>query len=259
MGVLAARLILRLINVHSRNLTIVFAGLSGYAERVGTQTWEESQRMLRLHEALVDPVFRKFGGRRIKQIAGTFLVSFESPTQAVLCAACLQDRVQSFDKTLPPEQQLRARVGIHLGEVRLAQGDVFGEPVNIAARIEASCGPGEVLFGESVWLSMNRAEVRAEDAGERTLKGVPEPVRVFRLLGALRTLPNLGPLPSADAVIAQSELSRHLKQAAQVALRRAEDSLPRMPDRLRVFVGAGLAAMLAVAAFFMLARLGALP
>ena len=246
--------------MHSRNLTVVFAGLCGYAERVGAQTWEESQRMLRLHEALVDPVFKKFGGRRIKQIAGTFLVVFESPTQAVLCAATLQERVKRFDATVPEEQQLRARVGIHLGDVRLSRGDVFGEPVNIAARIEALCGPGEVLLGESVWLSMNRAEVRAEDAGERALKGVPEPVRVFRLTGALRSLPDLGPLPSPDAAVVHGEFSRHLRDAAAVALRRAEDVLPRLPDRARVFVGAGLMAMLAVAAaFFALARLGGLP
>lgn len=246
--------------MHSRNLTVVFAGICGYAERVGAQTWEESQRMLRLHEALVDPVFRKFGGRRIKQIAGTFLVVFESPTQAALCAAALMDRVRRFDASLPPEQQLRARVGIHLGEVRLSRGDVFGEPVNIAARIEAQTGPGEVLLGESVFLSMNRAEVEVQDAGERVLKGVPEPVRVFRLLGALRPLPDLGPLPSPDTAVVQGELSRHLRETAQVAMRRMEDSLPRFPDRVRVFVGAGLVAMLAVAmAFFALARLGALP
>jgi serine/threonine-protein kinase len=242
--------------VQSRNLAIVFAGLCGYAERLGAQTWEESQRMLRLHEAVLDPVFRKFGGRRIKQIAGTFLVAFESPTQAVLCAASLQDRVRRFDEPLPEAQRLRVRVGIHLGEVRLAHGDVFGEPVNIAARIEAQAGPGEVLFGESVWLSMNRAEVRAEDAGERQLKGIPEPVRLHRLLGALRPLPDLGPLPAADAE-PPSELSRHLRDAASVAARRAHETLPA---RARVFIGAGLVAMLAVAAaFFALARMGALP
>ena len=246
-------------SVRSRNLTILFAGLCGYAERVSTQTWEESQRMLRRNEALVDPVFRKFGGRRIKQIAGTFLVAFDSPTQAVLCAAALQDRVQRFDEKLPEEQRLRPRVGIHLGEVRLVRGDVFGEPVNIAARIEAQCGPGEVLFGESVWLSMNRAEVRAEDKGEWPLKGIPEPVRIFRLQGALRPLPDLGPLPRADDTFEGGEFSRHLREAAEVAMRRAEDSLPGLPGRFRVFVGAGLMAMLAVAAMFALARLGALP
>jgi serine/threonine-protein kinase len=237
--------------VRSRNLAIVFAGLAGYAERLGAQTWEESQRMLRLHEALVAPVLRKFKGRRIKQIAGTFLVAFESPTQAVLCAAALQDRARRLE--------LDVRIGVHLGEVRMARGDVFGEAVNIAARLESACGPGEVLFGESVWLSMNRAEVHAEDAGEKRLKGVPEAVRVFRLTGTTAPLPDLGPLPSPERPEVHGELRRHLYDAAQIAMRRAEDALPRFPDRVRVFVGAGLAAMLAVAAFFALARLGALP
>ncbi len=244
----------------SRNLAIVFAGLCGYAERLGALTWEESQRMLRLHAALVDPAFRKFGGRRIKQIGGTFLVAFDSPTQAVLCAAALRDRVRRFDEAVPPEQRLQARVGIHLGEVRIARGDVFGEPVNIASRIEALAGPGEVLFGESVWLSMNRAEVRAEDTGERRLKGVPEPIRVFRLAGALSDLPDLGPLPSPEGEEMNGEVSRHLRAAARAAAHKAEEALPALPDKIRVFVGAGLAAMMAVAAaFFALARLGALP
>lgn len=246
--------------MESRNLTIVFAGLCGYADRLGALTWEESQRMLRIHEALVDPAFRRFGGRRIKQTGGTFLVAFDSPTQAVLCASALRERVRRFDEGVPPERRLQARVGIHLGEVRIDRGDVFGEPVNIASRIEALAGPGEVLFGESVWLSMNRAEVRAEDAGERQLKGVPEPIRVFRLLGALSRLPELGPLPSPDGAQVHGEISRHLRAAAQAAARQAEDVLPKLPDKVRVFVGAGLAAMMAVAtAFFALARLGALP
>ena len=121
---------------------------------------------------------------------------------------------------------------------------------------------------------MNRAEVHADDAGERRLKGVPEPVRVFRLLSALKPLPDLGPLPSPDRPEVRGELRRHLFDAAQVAIRKAENVLGRsvtgdtmagqaprdgVPGAVRVFVGAGLAAMLAVAAFFALARLGALP
>jgi len=238
--------------MRSRNLVVVFAGLCDYAERVGAQTWEESQRMLRLHEAVLMPAFRKFRGRRVKQIGGMFLYPFDAPTDAVLAAALLQERARRLE--------LQARVGIHLGEVRLERGDVFGEPVNIAARIEATAAPGEVLFGESVWLSMNRAEVRAEDKGDHELRGVPEKVRLFRLLGPERPLPQLGPLPSLDKIQLRAEVTRHLQEAAQAALRRAEDAMPRLPDRARVFVGAGLAAMLAVAAaFFALARLGALP
>src|SRR5438105_1567133 len=229
-----------LMPMRSRNLTVVFAGLCRYAERLGAQTWEESQRMPRMHEAVLVPAFKRFRGRRVKQIGGMFLYIFESPTEAVLASALLQKRAEGL--------QLQARVGIHLGEVRLDRSDVFGEPVNIASRIEAVAGPSEVLFGESVWLSMNRAEVRAEDAGGRELKGIPEKVRVFRLLGTERPLPDLGPLPSPEKIEVRGEISRHLQEAAQAALRRAEEALPRLPDRARVFVGAGLAAMLAVAA-----------
>ena len=99
-------------------------------------------------------------------------------------------------------------------------------------------------------------------------------MRVFRLLSALKPLPDLGPLPSPERPQVRGELRRHLFDAAQVAMRRAEDVLGRrvtgdtmagqaprdgVPGAVRVFVGAGLAAMLAVAAFFALARLGALP
>jgi len=89
---------------------------------------------------------------------------------------------------------------------------------------------------------------------------VPEPIRVFRLLDTLAPLPQLGPLPPPDGNEGRGEVSRHLRAAAQAAARQAEEVLPRLPDKLRVFIGAGLAAMMAVAtAFFALARLGALP
>ena len=84
--------------MRTRNLAIVFTSIVGYAERVGRQTYDQSQRMLRVYDELVRPVLRAFGGRRVKSIGGTFLVAFESPTQAVLCGAALQDRVWQFNQ-----------------------------------------------------------------------------------------------------------------------------------------------------------------
>jgi len=151
-----------------------------------------------------------------------------------------------------------------LGEVRIEHGDVFGDAVNIAARIEAQAGPGEVLFGESVWLSMNRAGVRAEDLGPREFKGVPEPVRVFRLQRvrlprgvdeALRELPSPERLEEA-----QSEVRGHLRDAMQAAMLRLEEVFPNVADRARLLLGAGLAAMAAiVVAVLLLIRLGGRP
>src|SRR2546428_1418024 len=80
---------------------------------------------------------------------------------------------------------------------------------------------------------------------ERRLKGVTEPIRVCRLLDTLTPLPQLGPLPPPDGNEAGGEVSRHLRAAAQAAARQAEEVLPGVPDKLRVFIGAGLPAIMA--------------
>ncbi|HWE23817.1 MAG TPA: adenylate/guanylate cyclase domain-containing protein, partial [Myxococcales bacterium] len=164
--------------MRTANLAIVFTDIVGYADRLSRQTYEQSQRMLRLHEALVLPVFRAYRGRRVKSIGGTLLVTFESPTDAILCASAVQDRIWEWNKGVPEWDRIKVRVGVNVGEVRLEKGDVFGEPVNIAARVLGLADAGEVLFTESIWLSMNRNEIEADDGGYQELKGVPEPVRV---------------------------------------------------------------------------------
>lgn len=206
--------------MRSRNLAIVFTSIVGYAERIGRQTYEQTQHMLGEHARLLEPVFKEFGGRRVKVIGGTFLVAFELPTQAVLCAAAVQRAVAAFNARAVEAQRLQIRAGLNLGEVRLERGDVFGEAVNVAARVEALGAAGEVLFTEALWLSMNRAGVQAADLGARLLRGVPEPVRIFRLDGVSAALPEVAP--------------------------RA------LPHPLGVALGAGVAAMIAVGAALLL-------
>lgn len=177
--------------MRSRNLAIVFTSIVGYPERIGRQTYEQTQRMLGDHARLLEPVFKQYGGRRIKVIGGTFLVSFELPSQALLCAAALQRAVTDFNARTLEKERLQIRAGINLGDVRLERGDVFGDAVNVAARVEAQGSAGEVLFTEALWLSVNRAEVRATELGPRALRGVPEPVRLFRLDGVTAATPSL--------------------------------------------------------------------
>src|SRR5438128_1587886 len=147
--------------MRTSNLAIVFTDIVGYAVRLSRQPYEQSQRMLRLHEELVLPVFRAYRGRRVKSIGGTLLVTFESPTDAVLCASAVQDRIWEWNKGVPEWDRIKVRVGVNVGEVRLEKGDVFGEPVNIAARVLGLADAGEVLFTEAIWLSMNRNEIEA--------------------------------------------------------------------------------------------------
>lgn len=163
------------------NLAIVFTDIKGFTERTSRQTLKQNERLLQMHSALLTPLFRACGGRIIKSIGDAFLVTFESPTQAVLCGAAIQDRLWQHNRTTAEAERLEVRVAINVGEVRLESGDVFGEPVNIAARVEGIAEAGEVYFTEAVYLSMNKADVPAEEVGAFELKGIPGKVRVFRV------------------------------------------------------------------------------
>jgi class 3 adenylate cyclase len=163
------------------NLAIVFTDIKGFTERTSRQTLEENQRLLRTHHNLLAPVFKAFGGRIIKSIGDAFLVTFESPTQAVLSGMAIQDRLWQYNRGAPEAERLDVRVAINVGEVRLESNDVFGEPVNIAARVESIAEAGEVYFTEAVYLAMNKAEVPSQEVGSFELKGIPGKIRVFHV------------------------------------------------------------------------------
>ncbi|MDP3501931.1 MAG: adenylate/guanylate cyclase domain-containing protein [Myxococcales bacterium] len=163
------------------NLAIVFTDIKGFTERTGGQTLEENQRSLATHNALLGPLFKAFGGRVVKMIGDAFLVTFESPTSAVLAGVAIQDKLWQHNRGVPEGQRLDVRVAINVGEVRIEDGDVFGEPVNIAARVEGIAEAGEVTFTEAVHLAMNRAEVPAEVVGEFELKGIRGKVKVYKV------------------------------------------------------------------------------
>ncbi|MGI5860521.1 MAG: adenylate/guanylate cyclase domain-containing protein [Myxococcales bacterium] len=181
------------------NLAIVFTDIKDFTARTSQQTYEQNQRMLRVHDALLMPVFKSFGGRLVKTIGDAFLVVFESPTQAVLCGVAIQDRLWDYNRRVPEAEAIRVRVAVNMGEVRVEKGDVFGEPVNIAARVEGIAEAGEVLFTEAVYLAMNKAEVPSEERGLFELKGIPEKVRVYRVPQGDYRLASATPAPREAA------------------------------------------------------------
>ncbi len=183
------------------NLAIVFTDIKGFTERTSRQTHEENQRLLQVHDALLAPLFKAFGGRILKSIGDAFLVTFESPTQAVLSGIAIQDRLWQYNTTAPEHEQLNVRVAINVGEVRVESNDVFGEPVNIAARVEGIAEAGEVYFTEAVYLAMNKAEVPSQEVGAFELKGIPGKIRVFRVpKGPYRMEAPVMPLPTPAGV-----------------------------------------------------------
>ena len=167
--------------MRTANLAIVFTDIKGFTERTSKQTLEQNEKLLTTHNELLAPLFKGLGGRIVKTIGDAFMVTFESPTSAVLAGIAVQDSLWAYNQKAVAEEQLHVRVAINVGEVRLEGNDVFGEPVNIAARVEGVAEADEVTFTEAVYLSMNRADVPAEELGRFELKGIPEQIRLYKV------------------------------------------------------------------------------
>ncbi len=165
----------------AENLAIVFVDIAGFTPKTSSQTREENLRLLKRFDGTVRPVVRAYSGRVVKNIGDAFLLTFRSPTDALLCSMALHDWITETETGVDPAERFTIRAAVNVGEVRLEGGDVFGEPVNIAARIEGKAGAGEIYFSESAYLSMTKSEVPSEEVGYTELKGIPGKVRLYRV------------------------------------------------------------------------------
>jgi class 3 adenylate cyclase/Tfp pilus assembly protein PilN len=166
----------------TRSLAVMFTDIKGFTARTSEQTRADLVSMLSEHEKLLVPVFHHFKGQIVKTIGDAFLVYFESPTDAVLCGVAIQEVLNMHNASVDTARRLDVRVAINAGDVELIDKDVLGEPVNIAARLEGIAEPGEVWFTEAVYLTMNRREAPSTEVGERTFKGIPHPIRVYKVI-----------------------------------------------------------------------------
>lgn len=163
-------------------LTVVFTDIKGFTERTSNSDRAAVSRLLKKHEELLLPVVKSYDGILIKTIGDAFLLTFASPTNAVLCAVMMQEKLKEFNSSVEQGEKIEIRIAMNTGEVILRDGDVYGEPVNIAARIESLTEANEIWFSESTYLAMNRQEVPTSLLGEYRLKGIPEAIRVYRVV-----------------------------------------------------------------------------
>jgi class 3 adenylate cyclase len=166
----------------TRNLTILLTDIKDFTPKTSRKTRADILKMLEKHKEIVLPVLEGRGGRLVKTIGDAFLVVFESPTDAVLAGVAVQDALREHNADKQGDDRIDVRIAMNLGEVTLADNDVFGEAVNITARIEGIAEAGEVFFTEAVYLAMNKKEVPSSEIGLFQLKGVPERVRVYKVV-----------------------------------------------------------------------------
>jgi TolB-like protein len=131
---------------------------------------------------LIRPILARHNGREIKTIGDAFLVEFPNALDAVRCAYDIQRATREFNFSLPAEKRIHLRVGLHLGDVVEEKGDISGDAVNVASRIEPLAEDGGVCLSRQVYESIhNKFEVPLQSMGAMPLKNVLEPVEVYRM------------------------------------------------------------------------------
>lgn len=171
----------------TENLVILITDIVGFTEATAHQSRRENEELLALHNRILYPVIRYSGGKIIKTIGDALLIAFKSPTDAMLCAMAMQDSLFEYNRTASEEKRIHIRVAASLGEVRVLNKDIFGEPVNLTSRIESITPRDEIYFSDAVYMAMNKSEVPCLEVGVKTLKGISEPVKIWQIPRFSRT------------------------------------------------------------------------
>lgn len=165
---------------HPRQIVaIMFTDLCGYSASVQRDE-AQALEMLKLHWALLRPVFAGFDGREVKTIGDAFLIEFPSTLQAVRAGLAMQAALNAHNQIVEEEKQIKIRIGIHVGDVERVGKDVFGDGINIASRIEPLAPAGGICISESVYAAVhNKIDVPFYSLGPQHLKNISQPVVVY--------------------------------------------------------------------------------
>ncbi len=182
---------------------ILVADVVGYSRLAGADEEGTLARLRALRNDLIDPAVAAHHGRVVKRTGDGFICEFRSVVDAVRCAIEVQNRMVERNAGVPDDRRIEFRVGVHLGDVvEEADGDLMGDGVNIAARIERICEPGAVCLSEDAYRQVKgRLDLAVTDLGQTQLKNITEPIRVY-LLGVgqpAEAKPARAPAPEKSA------------------------------------------------------------
>lgn len=162
---------------------ILVADVVGYSRLVGTDEERTLARLRALRSDLIDPAIDTHHGRIVKRTGDGSIIEFRSVVDAVRCAIEVQDAMVDRNAELPAETRIEFRVGIHVGDVvEEPDGDLMGDGVNIAARLEGVAKPGAICLSEDAYRQVkSRLDLPIHDLGPIQLKNIAEPVKVYAL------------------------------------------------------------------------------
>jgi len=180
--------------VERRLTAILAADVAGYSRLIGADEEGTLAQLKAFRKTLVDPTIAKHRGRIVKTTGDGMLVEFASAVDAARCAVEVQRGMADENTEIPQAKRIEFRIGIHLGDIIIDDNDIFGDGVNIAARLESIAVPGGISISRAVHDQVrDRINVCFDDKGEIALKNIARPVQVFAISGAKESKTTVSP------------------------------------------------------------------
>ncbi len=170
-------------NVQRRLAAVLAADVAGYSRLMGVDEEGTLARLKAVRKALVDPTISKHRGRIVKTTGDGMLVEFASAVDALRGAVEIQREMAEQNASVPQDKRIELRIGIHVGDIIIDDNDIFGDGVNIAARLEGIAEAGGVCMSDDTYRQIRgKVEIACDDLGPQILKNIAEPIR--RLAGS---------------------------------------------------------------------------
>ena len=190
-----------------RLAAILAADVAGYSRLIGSDETGTLQRLRAIRGELIDPTIAAHHGRLVKTTGDGLLVEFSSVVDALRSATEIQAGMAEPNSSVPQNERIEFRIGINVGDIVVEDGDIFGDGVNVAARLEGLAEPGGICVSARVQEdAAGKLDLAFEDMGEQSLKNIARSVRVYRVRGsetASRPMQSLQPtltLPDKPSV-----------------------------------------------------------
>jgi adenylate cyclase len=183
--------------VERRLAAVLATDVAGYSRLMGRDEEHTLAQLKTLRKTLVDPGIATYRGRIVKTTGDGMLVEFASAVDAARCAVQVQREMAKQNTSVSPELRIEFRIGIHLGDIIFDDNDIFGDGVNIAARLEGIAEPGGICISDDAYRQVRgKIDIAFDDIGEQTLKNIAEPMRAWHIRLAGETAPAIRASPS---------------------------------------------------------------
>src|SRR4051795_2372618 len=167
-----------------RRLAAIVAGdMSGYSRLMEIDEEGTHNRVKRIERDLIEPSIAEHHGKLVKTTGDGFIAIFDSPVEAVRCSIVIQQNLVGRNASIPKDRWIEYRIGVILGDVIIETDDVYGDGVNVASRLEGIADPGQVYISGGIYEQIkNKLVCGYESLGDRKVKNITDPVRVYRVL-----------------------------------------------------------------------------